>query len=502
MTTKHKLLYIFCFVFFFVPFISQAARLYMSPSSGQYEVGKNITINVLADTQGGQINASSGTLSFPTDMFEVVSLSKTGSIFSLWVQEPVFSNTAGTVQFEGIILNPGFSGASGRLATITLRPKKEGTGQISFVSGSLLANDGLGTNLTTTLSPANFSITASNIPAPAADIARGVQITSPTHPDEDVWYNSNEVLFRWVLPSGVREVKTVIGRSETTLPKVSFVPPISERLVSDLGEGTYYFGMQYTTTSGASALSRFKVNIDTAAPNQFTIEDTGVSVSGNPQISVRAMDETSGIEFYRVRVGDQDSLDIYQQELVDFELASFESGEQEVSVEAFDRAGNSTLVQTSLMFEISEPLVVRPVIESIPETAEWRSYFLVQGSATPGSDVRIVVNRQLEDVFIFESRVEADGRFSFVVPTRFMTGFHAVFVEYVDDSIDPLYKKSLSALIDITPSKIVQIALTVVEYFVSGLIILVVLMAFIKIVLYFIADIRGTHRFLRDKDDY
>lgn len=504
MITKYKIVYIVCCLFLFAPVISYAARLYLSPASGEYNIGKNITLGVFADTSGTPVNASSGILSFPVDMFEVVSISKNNSIFSLWVQEPVFSNTAGTVQFEGVILNPGFSGTSGRLATVTLRPKKIGTGQVSFVSGGLLANDGLGTNLATSLSSANITVipAVSQVVPESISTLTALQVSSPTHPIEDAWYNSNEVLFRWDVPSSVTEIKTVIGRNESSAPRVSFNPPISERRVTDLGEGTYYFGVQYVTASDVSPVSRFRVNIDTVAPDTFTIDNAGLSEVGNPKISVRANDETSGIDFYRVRIGNQEPLDIYQQELVDFELVSYESGEQEVSVEVFDRAGNSTLVQTSLIFEISEPLVVRPVIESIPETVEWRSYFLVQGLATPNQDVRVVVSRQLENVFVFESQVEADGSFSFVVPTRFMTGFHAVFVEYVDETVDPLYRKSLSALIDVTPSKIVQTALTVVEYFVSGLIILVVLMAFIKILLYFIADIRGTHRFLRDKNEY
>ena len=64
------------------------------------------------------MNAASGVISFPADKLEVVSLSKTGSVFTLWVQEPSFSNSAGTINFEGIVLNPGFIGAAGKTPTI------------------------------------------------------------------------------------------------------------------------------------------------------------------------------------------------------------------------------------------------------------------------------------------------------------------------------------------------------------------------------------------------
>src|SRR3989338_8837245 len=109
------------------------------------------------------MNAASGVISFSSDKLEVASLSKTGSIFSLWVQEPSFSNSAGTVNFEGIALNPGFTGASGKLISINFKVKSVGDAPLTFSSGSVLANDGKGTNILANLGSGLFSVSAPTV---------------------------------------------------------------------------------------------------------------------------------------------------------------------------------------------------------------------------------------------------------------------------------------------------------------------------------------------------
>ena len=129
-------------------------------------VGQTTTVNVFVSTDQA-MNAASGIVSFPSATLEVVSVSKTNSIATLWIQDPSFSNIAGTVSFEGVVLNPGFTGASGRFITITFRGKSEGTAPLSFLSGSVLANDGQGTELLTGTSGANIVVTQRTTLPPA-----------------------------------------------------------------------------------------------------------------------------------------------------------------------------------------------------------------------------------------------------------------------------------------------------------------------------------------------
>jgi len=148
---------------------TQAASLYFSPSEGNYHFGENfiVRVNMTTDTA---VNAVSGTIVFPTEYLEVIvidSQSNTDSIIDLWTQKPSFSNAGqnGNINFEGLVLNPGFTGVAGKVIGISFRVKKIGTAKLTFSSFSILANDGLGTNIGGSITPANFSLLPkTNIP--------------------------------------------------------------------------------------------------------------------------------------------------------------------------------------------------------------------------------------------------------------------------------------------------------------------------------------------------
>src|SRR3990167_8595984 len=99
---------IFAFgIFLFGCNSAYAASLYFSPSSGNQTAGNILNVNVLVNTQGKVINNADAVIRFPANILEAVSISKTGSIFSLWVEEPAFSNSAGTISLNGGLPTPG-----------------------------------------------------------------------------------------------------------------------------------------------------------------------------------------------------------------------------------------------------------------------------------------------------------------------------------------------------------------------------------------------------------
>ncbi|KKT44963.1 MAG: hypothetical protein UW34_C0006G0003 [Parcubacteria group bacterium GW2011_GWA2_44_15] len=197
-------------IFAALPAVASAATLYFSPSSGSHAVGTTFSAGIYVSSADQAMNAASGVISFPSDKLEVTSLSKTGSIFTLWVQEPSFSNSAGTVNFEGIVLNPGFTGSNGKAITITFTVKAASNAPLTFSSGLALANDGKGTNILTSLGSAWFSLegvapTAPAVPETTAPSAvsgtpSAPKISSPTHPDSDKWYAKKDAKFIWTTP--------------------------------------------------------------------------------------------------------------------------------------------------------------------------------------------------------------------------------------------------------------------------------------------------------------
>lgn len=150
---------IFMAVFSFVN-IAQAATASLSfyPSSINANVGDTINVSVLVNTDSVTINNTEAVIDFPSDILQVISVPTSNSIFSMWIENPNFSNSAGTISFNGGVPNPGFTGAGGKIMGITFKAKKSGTASLSFTSGSILANDGLGTDVTGNLGKATFSI--------------------------------------------------------------------------------------------------------------------------------------------------------------------------------------------------------------------------------------------------------------------------------------------------------------------------------------------------------
>lgn len=149
------------------PAQAQAARLYLWPSSGSFNAGKEFQTTLFVNSEDQAMNAISGSLTFPQDVLEIVSIAKTNSIVSLWVKEPSFSNATSSIHFEGIVLNPGFSGKGGKILTLNLRAKKPGSAALIWNAGAILANDGQGTNITNGLSNAHFELTSPPLPPPA-----------------------------------------------------------------------------------------------------------------------------------------------------------------------------------------------------------------------------------------------------------------------------------------------------------------------------------------------
>lgn len=125
----------------------KAASLSLNASAKNLKVGSTVRVSVYVDAQGQPINSAEGAISFPTDLLQVMSIEKSGSVISFWINEPSFSNTSGRVSFVGGLPNPGYSGSGGKIISINFKAKKSGKASIYYSSGSVRANDGMGTNV-------------------------------------------------------------------------------------------------------------------------------------------------------------------------------------------------------------------------------------------------------------------------------------------------------------------------------------------------------------------
>jgi len=358
-----KFLVIFLFsIFYFLlsTFTAQAATLYFSPSSGSHAVGTSFTVSVYVSSADQAMNAASGVISFPTDKLEVISLSKTGSIFNLWVQEPSFSNSGGTVNFEGIVLNPGFTGASGKVIDITFRVKAAGGALLTFSSGSVLANDGQGTNILSNLGNASFALESSGqAPRGEEQLRLGTpeapKVSSPTHPNSDKWYAKKDAVFTWEVPAGITAVQILVSQVEKMLPRVTYAPPIGEKKIADLQDGVWYFHIRFKNVKGWGETAHFRFQIDTTPPQPISIRFLDGQETDNPRPTVLfdTVDTLSGIDYYQLKIGEGDNFILSAETVKNnpYTLPYQAPGKRTLIVRAFDKAGNSTAASADFLIK-------------------------------------------------------------------------------------------------------------------------------------------------------
>lgn len=346
------------FDLFFTNFAkAQNGSLYLSPSSGKVSVGETVSIILRVNTGGVAINAAEGSIVFDQQKLAVTSISKSGSIFSIWASEPKFSNAEGTIEFAGGIPNPGFSGSNGLLLTITFRAKaatnQDGADAV-LVSGAILANDGAGTDILASLGKANFLISPSSaiqaIPTPvekSLDADNLINIKSSTHPNQEKWYSNNDPLFNWELSDGVEAVSYLVTDKPESNPGTVPDGWVSEAKFTDLVDGVNYFHLRFRRTGIWGSISHFKFQIDSKPPQEFNVLVTDDN-SNEPKLVFESSDDLSGIDHYEIKIDKKEWI-VLDKSLAGkpYSLINQGHGEHQVIVRAVDGAGN--LITTSVM---------------------------------------------------------------------------------------------------------------------------------------------------------
>lgn len=489
---KTKIIYfvILLSFFFFLPKISLAATLYFYPSSGTFKVGSPFSVTVYVSSVDQAMNAASGIISFPTDKLSVTSLSKAGSIFDLWVKEPSFSNSAGTINFEGIVLNPGFQGSGGKIITINFISKNSGKANLNFFSGSVLANDGKGTNILTGMGKASFDIEYSQIQPTNPKAPPAPKISSPTHPDPNKWYSNNNPKFVWEITKDITGVGLLVGRKKDAAPAVFYSIPISEKQLYDLSDGIWYFHAQLKNQYGWGEVSTFKFQIDTTPPDPFkiTIDNGGDPTNPTPTLHFETKDKPSGIKYYKIKIGDRKAVTTSN---TFYQTPPLPPGDYTIVVEAFDQADNSTAASTTLSIKPLEP----PVITEYPKKISSRETLIVKGTSKyPEATVTIFLQKDNEDIIQRNVNTENNGNWTLIYDRKLGKGVYKLWAQITD-------KRGAKS----NPTSKVEIIVTLPAFIVIGEITLtyiaaiVTIIALILLLILLIFYVRYKIRVLREK---
>ena len=129
---------------------------------------------------------------------------------------------------EGGLPDPGWQGKNGRVLSQLFKVKKPGVAQIKFISGSLHANDGLGTNILSAMTGATYTLTISGQnpnplpPGQSTVLLPAPILSSNTHPDQTKWYKNNELTINWDLSYDPTALYYAFDNNPVTYPNDLF----------------------------------------------------------------------------------------------------------------------------------------------------------------------------------------------------------------------------------------------------------------------------------------
>lgn len=421
----------------------QAASLYLSPSSAEYNVGRTFFLTVGVSSASQAVNAISASISFSTDKLEVTEVSKSGTVMGLWVKEPSFSNASGMVNFEGIILNPGFTGNAGKLVVIGFKTKAAGTATVTVSSGSILANDGLGTNITSGLGKFTATIkgeaagttptpTPPPVTPPVSGVPQSPTVQSSTHPDSNAWYGQNTADLQWSLVKGVTAVSVFVDQRPETTPSPTADGLFDSYSTKPLADGVWYFHIRVKNAAGWSPAGHYRMQIDTAPPENLQIKFVNGNETTDPQPKVEFLStDLSGIDHYEVKAGDGETLKVTAKDLIGnyYILPVQQPGTRRLLVTAVDRAGNHALSSADYTILALDA----PTIVQYPARLRAGETLVVRG-ATGYPDMSVVVWLQNGNGPTSVSTVKTDtkGDFVYLAEGKVVEGIYKLWAQISD----------------------------------------------------------------------
>ena len=469
--------FIFLFCVFLFPQTAAAASLFLFPPSGTYQVGNNFTVSLRVSSGDDSINAAEGTLIFNPAEVKVVSISKSGSVFNLWTNDPAFSNAAGTVTFGGGTTTS-YSGNAGTIMTVTFVSKASAVSQMSFSSGSVLAADGKGTNILANMNGGSYTFQpAIVIPAPSKTPGEVEQptanpsgtpyapvVTSTTHPDPDVWYSNNSPEFSWNVPSGITAVRMGIDQQAFSTPAKSYPADTLSKTIDTLDDGIWYFHIQFKNDAGWGAILHRKVMIDTwpPAPFDITVDNGGDPTDPTPVLRFSTTDETSGVAYYELRIGQDQPARITPDQTKDGAKVPVQApGTHTVIIKAYDLAQNATTATVDMTIK---PLDA-PAIGPLPQSMRDGDLLIIKGSTKyQQAKVQVFTVKDGEAPIEQEAIAGPDGNWVLVYTKSVTKGAYQIWAQ-VQDFRGAISLESNKITLAVLPPAVARIGAIVVDYF-------------------------------------
>jgi hypothetical protein len=227
-------------------------------------------------------------------------------------------------------------------------------------------------------------------------------------------------------------VRLLYDKFSNSRPTITYRPPVSEKGLENLDDGIWHFHVQFQNLNGWGAVSHFRFQIDTEPPKPFALRFVEGKETDNPEPTVLfgATDFLSGIEYYKIKIGEGDSFSVSSDIIKNnfYVLPLQAPGKRNIIVQAYDRAGNYTTA--------TEEFVIRPIerpdITDYPKEPESGGILAIKGVSYQNIQVVIWVQREKEEPKSFVVQSDKDGKFIFTADEKLKDGIYKLWAEAVD----------------------------------------------------------------------
>lgn len=457
---------------------ANAAVLHMRPSQTEVMVGNIVNIQVTVNTLGKVINNAESVIRFPTDLLEVVSIDQTSSIFSLWVENPSFSNGAGQAAFNGGVPNPGYQGSNGNLVSIVFRAKKIGTASVLFLDSAVRENDGLGTDILSGRIGSEITIRSGQA-QPVTDSS--FVVTSSSHPNQNAWYSKDDIEMSWTLPNNATAVRILLNAHRDSEPTVYYDTPITSKSIPDIEDGTWYFHVKYLADGVWSKTQHYRIQIDTVSPTDLSVRSEE-DAAGKVTLHMKAGDSLSGIDRYRVTADSESPLsvksDINGEASV--EVPFYRPGEHTVVVTVFDKAGNTA--ETKMIILTDDVSELR--IDSYPATIKVNESIEISGTAPHSrASLRVSLRDSSDLIQTYKIKSNSYSKFNFTSQPIPAEGNYTLWVDLLRDN-EEISLSSQRVVISVKTPLLLQIGSYTISLMKVLIPAVILLILFLLIVLY------------------
>ncbi len=441
---KIKIFIVTVVLLFIFSLHSEASTLELALDKNITSAKEDINVLVTINSEGQDINTAQATISFPSNLLEVIKIDRADTVFTFWLEEPSYDNTKGSIRFVGGSTS-NFNGPSLKVMKISFKVKGSGSGRLGVTDGAITASDGTGSNVYTTAKGLDINIPVSadfqavqvEREQKAITLAKKLPISPlldvPYYPDPAKWNNhSASFQANWKIDSDITKAGVVINNKLSFDPKESNEALSGHKIFSSLTDGIWYLHLRTANNIGWGQTTHYRIALDTTPPSSFKIiSDDGFKTNNpKPTINFISSDSTSGIDNYIIRL---DGKIASSTNITKYQFEPLPPGIHRLMVSAVDKAGNSTSQSEILeILPIASPIISYVSRSVIVDEAG----ITAGGKSLPKTEIIIQIhNSQLQNIFEQISATDINGNWNIVINKNLSIGDYYLYVTARDENM-------------------------------------------------------------------